>query len=633
MNPVRESLLYVFGCNSHGQLGYQGKHHCSKPRLVTDFYGMQLRDVWCGAGCTYVVSESGDVFVAADNSTSFTKVKTKTKIRNIAGCSLYTLALDYGGDVYFVGGPQDGMKLNVKKAKALSTGCLFAAILTVDGSVFTLGMDVDCSLGYETIPGHNVDTISLQTPKQVPITDLIISMSCGATHTVCLTSKGELVGWGTACDGELSPAHTLPEGEYLKSTLPVLLNFNTNTDTPIVDIYCGDRTTALSLSDGSVRGFGKNRQTCLGLNGHLQIPHSDIKSVSLGGGWNNSHTLVATSDAVFSIGSNSTGQLGVVDSLVKADSLQSVGIPFESFDEGAIKGITISAGWVHSAILLSVTESAFSTSLFSSGNGVLSLLPVDTLLLIILFTPQSDRPSLGITSRNFLQAYKRDEVWKHKTGLNNETSYYSQLLVNNAPPKENPFSALWSRIGTTVKVNREHRMLMLGLDAAGKTSLLYKMKLPSETFTTIPTIGFNVETIEHGNTKMTFWDIGGPDKLRALWRHYFEVTDALVFVLDINDRDRLLFALDEFITYCIGAEEMEGVPLLIFANKSDLPRALSPDELQSKMSSFLSAPCMRNRPWLLQRTDGKTGDGIAEGLSWLNTTLKHRTPRASKVAK
>lgn len=87
--------------------------------------------------------------------------------------------------------------------------------------------------------------------------------------------------------------------------------------------------------------------------------------------------------------------------------------------------------------------------------------------------------------------------------------------------------------------NKEMRILMLGLDAAGKTSkstrllgesilitnassaaILYKLKL-GQSVTTIPTVGFNVETVTYKNVKFNVWDVGGQDKIRPLWRHYY----------------------------------------------------------------------------------------------------------------
>ncbi|KAG8081150.1 hypothetical protein GUJ93_ZPchr0007g4372 [Zizania palustris] len=81
-------------------------------------------------------------------------------------------------------------------------------------------------------------------------------------------------------------------------------------------------------------------------------------------------------------------------------------------------------------------------------------------------------------------------------------------------------------------------------DAAGKTTILYKLKL-GEIVTTIPTIGFNVETVEYKNISFTVWDVGGQDKIRPLWRHYFQNTQGLIFVVDSNDRDRVVEARDE----------------------------------------------------------------------------------------
>ena len=102
------------------------------------------------------------------------------------------------------------------------------------------------------------------------------------------------------------------------------------------------------------------------------------------------------------------------------------------------------------------------------------------------------------------------------------------------------FGRLWSRVfGKT-----EQRILMVGLDAAGKTTILYKLKL-GEVVTTIPTIGFNVETVEYKNISFTVWDVGGQDKIRPLWRHYYNNTNGLIFVVDSNDRERVEDAKDE----------------------------------------------------------------------------------------
>merc|ERR1711886_20153 len=117
----------------------------------------------------------------------------------------------------------------------------------------------------------------------------------------------------------------------------------------------------------------------------------------------------------------------------------------------------------------------------------------------------------------------------------------------------------------------ERRILMVGLDAAGKTTILYKLKL-GEIVTTIPTIGFNVETVEYKNITFTVWDVGGQDKIRKLWRYYYQGTEGLIFVIDSSDRDRIEDAREE-LSKMLADEEMKDASLLVFANKQDLPHA------------------------------------------------------------
>uniref|UniRef100_A0A8C5H616 ADP-ribosylation factor 4-like n=1 Tax=Gouania willdenowi TaxID=441366 RepID=A0A8C5H616_GOUWI len=128
---------------------------------------------------------------------------------------------------------------------------------------------------------------------------------------------------------------------------------------------------------------------------------------------------------------------------------------------------------------------------------------------------------------------------------------------------------------------KQMRILMVGLDAAGKTTVLYKLKL-GEIVTTIPTIGFNVETVEYKNISFTVWDVGGQDKIRPLWRHYFQNTQGLIFVVDSNDRERINEAADE-LSKMLLEDELKDAILLVFANKQDLPNALAVGELTDKL--------------------------------------------------
>merc|ERR1712232_550391 len=111
-------------------------------------------------------------------------------------------------------------------------------------------------------------------------------------------------------------------------------------------------------------------------------------------------------------------------------------------------------------------------------------------------------------------------------------------------------SKIWERMVG----NQEYRILMVGLDAAGKTTILYKLKL-GEVLTTIPTIGFNVESVEYKNISFTVWDIGGQDRIRKLWRHYFENSHGIIFVVDSNDETRVETAREE-LQRMLGEDEL-----------------------------------------------------------------------------
>jgi len=162
----------------------------------------------------------------------------------------------------------------------------------------------------------------------------------------------------------------------------------------------------------------------------------------------------------------------------------------------------------------------------------------------------------------------------------------------------------------------EFRVLIVGLDAAGKTTCLYKMKL-GEVVTTIPTIGFNVETVEYKSANITMWDVGGCDKIRPLWRHYFQGTDVLVCVIDSNDRDRIEYAREELMKM-LNEDELRDSILLVWANKQDLPNAMATAEVTEK----LGLHNLRQRQWMIFSACATTGDGLYEGLDWVVRALR-----------
>jgi small GTP-binding protein len=156
----------------------------------------------------------------------------------------------------------------------------------------------------------------------------------------------------------------------------------------------------------------------------------------------------------------------------------------------------------------------------------------------------------------------------------------------------------------------EARILMLGLDAAGKTTIVYKLKL-GEVLNSIPTIGFNVETVVFKNIKFNVWDVGGQDKIRVLWRHYYPGTQGLIFVVDSSDRNRIGLAKQE-LHKMLEEEDLRDAVLLVFANKQDL--GVMP---VSEVIEKLELQNIKGRPWFCQGASAFTGAGLYEGFNWL----------------
>jgi len=176
---------------------------------------------------------------------------------------------------------------------------------------------------------------------------------------------------------------------------------------------------------------------------------------------------------------------------------------------------------------------------------------------------------------------------------------------------------------TFTKDNRVHigqkiemRVVTLGLDSSGKTSILFKLK-QNEFVQTIPTIGFNVETLEYKNIKFTVWDVGGQPKLRPLWKHYYLNTQAVVFVIDSSNRERLDEAQGELIKL-ITEKELKDACLLILLNKQDLEGCLTLEEITDKFSLYKLC-C--GRSWHIQACDAPDGTGLTDGLDWLSRQL------------
>lgn len=172
--------------------------------------------------------------------------------------------------------------------------------------------------------------------------------------------------------------------------------------------------------------------------------------------------------------------------------------------------------------------------------------------------------------------------------------------------------------GITSILTRRHtevRVLMLGLDNAGKTTILYKLKL-GKTEQTVPTVGFNVETIRYKRMVMNTWDVGGQERIRALWRHYFSGTDALIYVIDCADTKRFEDAKKELYKV-IKDKELKGCLLAVLANKQDVEGAIKP----KKLIEMLELDHLDDHEWCVIPTVAINGTGLTEMLSWLSSHI------------
>ncbi|XP_065168465.1 ADP-ribosylation factor-like protein 2 [Atheta coriaria] len=165
---------------------------------------------------------------------------------------------------------------------------------------------------------------------------------------------------------------------------------------------------------------------------------------------------------------------------------------------------------------------------------------------------------------------------------------------------------------------KEMRILMLGLDNAGKTTILKRFN--GEDINTIsPTLGFNIKTLEHRGFKLNLWDVGGQKSLRSYWRNYFECTDGLIWVVDSADRRRLEDCKQE-LHILLQEERLAGATLLVLANKQDLPGACTADELKD----ILELDDIKTHHWQILKCSAVTGENLLNGIDWIISDIAVR---------
>jgi ADP-ribosylation factor protein 1 len=174
---------------------------------------------------------------------------------------------------------------------------------------------------------------------------------------------------------------------------------------------------------------------------------------------------------------------------------------------------------------------------------------------------------------------------------------------------------------------RKRRVLLIGLDRAGKTTLLLSLAkkiTPGERYVTKPTVGFNVETCRMNGLELTVWDVGGQEKQRSqFWRHYFTGVQGLVFVVDSTDEERFSIAASELLA-AVRDDQLFFATFLILANKQDQPNAKTKDEIERALnlhSEGATRAALGNRPARVFACSLLSGDGIQESFQWLCDTM------------
>uniref|UniRef100_A0A8I3NNW9 ARF like GTPase 5B n=2 Tax=Canis lupus familiaris TaxID=9615 RepID=A0A8I3NNW9_CANLF len=174
------------------------------------------------------------------------------------------------------------------------------------------------------------------------------------------------------------------------------------------------------------------------------------------------------------------------------------------------------------------------------------------------------------------------------------------------------FAKLWSLF-----CNQEHKVIIVGLDNAGKTTILYQF-LMNEVVHTSPTIGSNVEEIVVKNTHFLMWDIGGQESLRSSWNTYYSNTEFIILVVDSIDRERLAITKEELYRM-LAHEDLRKAAVLIFANKQDMKGCMTAAEI----SKYLTLSSIKDHPWHIQSCCALTGEGsrVDDLPNWCEITF------------
>ena len=159
------------------------------------------------------------------------------------------------------------------------------------------------------------------------------------------------------------------------------------------------------------------------------------------------------------------------------------------------------------------------------------------------------------------------------------------------------------------------KIIILGIQNAGKTTILYRLAL-GQLVKTTPTIGSNVEEINYNNVKFQAWDLGGQENMRSVWDVYYLNTDGVIFVIDSNDKENYEESKNQFYKI-LQNDTLKNAVILIFANKQDLLTSKKVNEI----IEIYELDSIKNHVWHIQPCSANTGEGLLTGIKWLSDQL------------
>ncbi|GMS82079.1 hypothetical protein PENTCL1PPCAC_4254, partial [Pristionchus entomophagus] len=171
----------------------------------------------------------------------------------------------------------------------------------------------------------------------------------------------------------------------------------------------------------------------------------------------------------------------------------------------------------------------------------------------------------------------------------------------------NPFTTTKKRV----------QVLMSGLDGSGKTSIVHRIKWGTFVNPGSANVSYYMEEITHNNITFLLYDLGASDKIRQRWISIFKDAEALIYVIDCTDDGRIEDAKYELHQH-LRDPNMKGVQLLVLVSKRDLPNEMTNEMVIEQ----LDLTSIEDRDWHIESTSCKTGEGLFEGLAWIERGLR-----------